>query len=301
MLEYQQKIKELWLHQKLLCVVVLIPTALATFYYGIIASDLYVSESQFVVRGPQKQSLSALGVLFGSGFSASNSDSQSLNAFLKSRDTLKTLKEKIPYQEMFQDRGADLLSRFPQPVLWDDSFEALHGYYLKHITLFTDPISSITHFKVKAFRAEEAALINETLLQIGEAFINKLNDRAQKDMIRFAREELKIAEQSAREASLAFSSYRTRAQKFDPTEHEQLLVNKELTLKQLEMRHAALTAAEDEARKQALYLARIEQPHLPDVASEPRRLYTIFTVLLVSSLLFGVLKMILAGVREHHD
>lgn len=53
-------------------VTVVLPTALATAYFGFIASDVYISESRFVVRSPDKQTASGLGVLLKSaGFSNS--------------------------------------------------------------------------------------------------------------------------------------------------------------------------------------------------------------------------------------
>ena len=60
-------------HLFLWCVV--LPTALAVSYYGFIASDVYVSQSLFVVRSPERQSTSPLGMLFkGAGFSRAQDD-----------------------------------------------------------------------------------------------------------------------------------------------------------------------------------------------------------------------------------
>jgi capsule polysaccharide export protein KpsE/RkpR len=44
---------------------------------------------------------------------------------------------------------------------------------------------------------------------------------------------------------------------------------------------------------------RIVEPNLPDSPSEPRRLRGIFATLVISILAYGILKMLLAGVREH--
>ena len=45
---------------------VIIPTACAILYYGFMASDVYVSEARFVVRSPDKPSMTGLGVLLKS-------------------------------------------------------------------------------------------------------------------------------------------------------------------------------------------------------------------------------------------
>ena len=56
---------------RLFLITVVIPTTLAVIYFGLIASDIYISESRFVVRSPQKQQ-SAMGLgslLQSAGFS----------------------------------------------------------------------------------------------------------------------------------------------------------------------------------------------------------------------------------------
>ncbi|MEW6318702.1 MAG: hypothetical protein AB1670_20240, partial [Pseudomonadota bacterium] len=69
---------------------VVVPTALATLYFGVVASDIYVSESRFVVRSPQRQSqsgsLSAL--LQGTGFSRAQDDTYPVIDYIESRDAL---------------------------------------------------------------------------------------------------------------------------------------------------------------------------------------------------------------------
>jgi len=43
----------------------------------------------------------------------------------------------------------------------------------------------------------------------------------------------------------------------------------------------------------------VVQPNLPDAPIEPRRLRDIFAVLVLSLIAFGIVKMLVAGVREH--
>ena len=47
---------------------VVVPTVLATLYFGFLASDVYVSESRYVVRSPEKPQKGGLGLLLGSAF-----------------------------------------------------------------------------------------------------------------------------------------------------------------------------------------------------------------------------------------
>ena len=54
---------------------VVVPTTIAIIYYGVIASDVFISESRFVVRSPQRQAQTGLSALLqGGGFARSQDD-----------------------------------------------------------------------------------------------------------------------------------------------------------------------------------------------------------------------------------
>ena len=59
--------------------------------------------------------------------------------------------------------------------------------------------------------------------------------------------------------------------------------------------------ARNDAQRKQLYLERIVQASLPDVATEPRRLRGILATLVVGLIAWSILTMLLAGVREHQD
>src|SRR6476646_82181 len=62
---------------------VLIPTLVASAYYGLIASDVYVSESRFVVRSPQRPQFSGIGALLqGGSFARSQDDTYSVHDYV---------------------------------------------------------------------------------------------------------------------------------------------------------------------------------------------------------------------------
>ncbi len=82
---------------------------------------------------------------------------------------------------------------------------------------------------------------------------------------------------------------------------ETLRLNRELADRELAQATAAVVTAEQEARRQRLYLDRIVSPHRPDEAIEPRRWLSILTVLATCVLIYGVGWLIWAGVREHRQ
>jgi capsular polysaccharide transport system permease protein len=201
----------------LFVVVVAVPTVAAVLYYSLVASDVYVSESRFLVRSPQHQTPSGLvgQLLQSSGFSHSQDDTYAVRDYILSRDALKELDDKLNLRKSFSSSDVDILDRFPG-LGWNRSFEKFYLYYGKHVGVDYDPVSSITILTARAFTADDARKINDLLLNISERLVNTLNDQSRRDLISFADNEVKIASDKAKDASLALLSYRSRQEVFEP-------------------------------------------------------------------------------------
>jgi capsular polysaccharide transport system permease protein len=83
--------------------------------------------------------------------------------------------------------------------------------------------------------------------------------------------------------------------------YEDLMMRRELADKEFAATTAALTSAEQESRRQKLYLERIVRPNTPDKATEPERLVQLLTVFLSALLAYGLGWLVYAGVREHRQ
>jgi capsular polysaccharide transport system permease protein len=355
----------------LVVITVLIPTALACLYYGIFASDVYVSESRFVVRSPDKPSSSGLGVILKSaGFSNSGDDIYVVQNYVKSRDALKALNNKNYLKNAY---GADTISIFDRfnPVGWDGSFEDLYKYYQNKVDVQHEAVSSTTTMTVRAYSAEDAHKINLLLLQQAEELVNRLNERGRKDLIGYALREVEEAKDNSRRAGSALANYRNREGVVDPekqatvqlqmisklqdeliTTQTQLLqlrtftpqnpqipvlrtrikglkqeieeqlgrvagnrrslaataeqfqrlqLESQFADKQLAAAMTSLQEAQNEARRKQAYVERIVSPSVPDEAVEPRRLRGVLATFLLGLIAWGILTMLLAGVREHND
>src|SRR6266513_5540521 len=102
---------------------------MAVLYLGLLAHDVYVSESDFVVRSPQRQMSSGIGALLqGTGLSQGSDDVYSVQDFLASRDALQKLDTRFHFKRTFVDHNIDHLSRFPG-LARNDSFGGLLRYY----------------------------------------------------------------------------------------------------------------------------------------------------------------------------
>lgn len=208
-----------WLRRHFLFVLlVLAPTVGAILYYGLVASDVYVSESRFLVRSPQHQAPTGLvgQLLQSTGITPhSQDDTYSVRDYILSRDALKELDQKLDVRKSFSNPDVDLFDRFPG-LGWSRSFEKFYLYYGKHVAVEYDPVSSISILTVRAFTAEDAHKINRSLLDMSERLVNTLNDRSRRDLISFADNEVKIASDKAKDAALALLTYRSSQAVFQP-------------------------------------------------------------------------------------
>jgi capsular polysaccharide transport system permease protein len=241
----------------LFLITVFLPTALAVGYYGFLASDVYISEARFVVRSPQRPAQGGLGALLqGTVFSRSQDDTYSVHDFIRSRDALRELDEKLKLRAAFSSQAIDVVNRFPGLEWWDESFEALHRHYLRHVGIDYDTVSSISVLRVRAYSAEQAQRINQQLLDMGERLVNTMNIRSRQDLIQVAETEVKLAEKRAREAAAALSAFRSGRALFDPDRQGALQLQGEARLRE------ELLAAQSQLEQ-----VRRVSPSNPQVAS----------------------------------
>jgi BexC/CtrB/KpsE family polysaccharide export inner-membrane protein len=353
----------------LFAVTVVIPVACSIIYYGFLASDVYVSESRFVVRSPDKPASSGLGVILKSaGFANASDEVFAVQSFVTSRDALRAINRNEAFRNAYTRPGISIIDRFDPTGLYG-SFEHLFNYYGGKVSLKSDAATSITTLTVKSYDAQSARKFNEQLLEMSEAMVNRLNERGREDLIGYASAEVQRAQSEAQRAASAMAAYRNRSGVVDPEKQaqiqlqmvsklqdeliaarsllaqlreaapqnpqipsvqsqiatlqreiaveqakaaggsrslsvnavrfQQLELENEFAGKQLAGALASLEEARNEARRKQAYVERIVNPSLPDEAIEPRRLRGIFATLIIGLIAYGILRMLLAGVREH--
>lgn len=363
--------KKKWFAKPLFWLTVILPTAFSTVYFGVVASDIYISESSFVVRSPKNQSsLTGFGALLqGSGFSRSQDDSYTVQEYMRSRTALEQLQQELPVKSFYDSQG-DILSRFNGFKL-NDSQEAFFRYFKDRLSIDLDSVSGIATLRVRAFKPEEGQQINQKLLSLGEELINRLNERARKDTLEYAEQAVEDAEKNVNDTAEALSKYRIKNKIFDlpaqsgvqlslistlkselirvetqlaqlvsitpdnpqvpalemrqkslrkeieqqsknlsgsnnsiatqTAEYQRLVLANELAQQQLTAAMTSLQNTRGEADRQQLYLEVINKPSQPDWALEPHRLYNILATFIIGLMLYGVLSLLIASIREHKN
>ena len=194
----------------------MVPTALAIIYFGLIASDVYVSESRFVVRSPDKPSMSGIGVLLkGAGFSNAGDEIYAADDYIQSRDALRALNRDGSVTRAYNNNDVSIFDRFNALGI-DGSFENLFEYFRKKVRVDFDTTSSITTLTVRAYNPQQAQKFNRQLLELAEDQVNRLNRRGRTDVIQLSEQEVADAEEAAQRAAVALAEFRNASGIIDP-------------------------------------------------------------------------------------
>lgn len=196
---------------------VVLPSLLTGVYFFGYAADQYESEADFVVRNPQLSGSNATGLSqflgLAGGMTMAEAESFSIGTFLSSHDAVFALQKKLDLVKLFRRPEADILSR----LWWDNpTAEILQRYYDQQVTVSFKQDTGITKISAHAFRPEDARVIVNTLLDLGEKRINEYNERAINETLRVAQSEVSRAEERVVAAQRNLTDHRMRNGDIDP-------------------------------------------------------------------------------------
>jgi capsular polysaccharide transport system permease protein len=213
---HRQRVDRIWRRlraQWAFLLVVVLPTLIASIYYFLIASNQYVSEARFMVRG-QSSAPSLIGqvLAMSTGSQPAEPELLSLTDYLKSHDAVRQLDERLQVVDMFRRPESDWFSR----VEAEPTAESLLDYYNNMISVSFDSLSNDAVLRVRAFRPEDAQRIADTLLNLGEELVNRFSERQRADTLEVARSEVERAEKRVMQARENLTAFRDREKSIDP-------------------------------------------------------------------------------------
>lgn len=173
---------------KALATVVGIPTLIAAIYFGLIASDMYVSEAKVAVRSA-KSGLSTNGLtalLSSPVLSSGGQDSLVVLEYSNSLDILEQLRDRVDFVEHYSNPDIDFLSRLDADATLDEMLD----YYLERVSIQRDVSSDVLTVKVRAFTPEVAQEIASLIIELNEQLVNELSSRMEEDAMASARSEV---------------------------------------------------------------------------------------------------------------
>ncbi|MCP5149649.1 MAG: hypothetical protein H6982_02780 [Chromatiales bacterium] len=346
-----------------------IPTLVSAAYYGLLASDIYISETRYAIRsGDDTPAAGLLSSVFGgSAGSSTSNDTIIVRDYILSRDMLRALQERLDLFAHYSSADVDILARMAS----DATEEEFLDHYRSMVDVTIDTSSNVTTLRVRAYDAAMSQRIATNLIDLSEQLVNRLSERITTDTLSFARREADEAETRVRDASDAVTRFRNETRSVDPSQETSAVlgivtqlesqlasaradlaeaqafmrtdtarvrslatrvdalerqVNLErsrlagqagtelarliddysplvLSQKLAEQRYSSaltsLEVARAEAQRKLRYLIPFVSPELPDEALEPERVKKVFTVLLLSTLIYGIGGLVLAAIYDH--
>ena len=219
---------------------VVVPTILATIYYGFWATRQYESVAEFTV-----QANDSIGV--GSGplaalLPTSNlaRDASLVNHYIRSRTMLSRLATEHGLIEHYQNPDADRWSRLDS----DASNEETYEYYLDKVKV-SGSGGGVMILRVRAYSAEAAQEYSLALLEYAEEMVNQLSERGRRDRISFAEAEVANSQERLRAARATLLALQGEGEELNPAASAMAI----MTIKtQLEAELAKATAELDSLR-----------------------------------------------------
>jgi capsular polysaccharide transport system permease protein len=192
-------------------VVVIVPTFVAAAYYGLVASDRYVSEAQFVVNVDSPDTSGTGSGAVGAG-SISEPGTLVLYNYIQSMEIMNKLDERIELRKRFATDKADYFSRLSPTASQEDA----HDYFLNRVHVIGEPTNPILTVRVEGFTPQDAQEILNAIVQISSDRLNTLLSKRQVDTITFAESLVERARSKLLDVQARLTSYRIEHSEIDP-------------------------------------------------------------------------------------
>ena len=194
---------------------IVLPWLLFAFYQMIWASPRFESQSQVIVRQPDDMATldASMALLTGLGMPAANTDTKLVEAYVHSNDMLEFLDEKLQLRNHFSHSDNDIFSRLSSRASSNDFLQ----YYIDHVLVEIDDVSSVIKISVQAFDSEFSNILNQEIVNRAEWYINSVSHQVSKEQLRFVQGEHEIVAKRLEESKANLINYQRENNLLDPT------------------------------------------------------------------------------------
>ena len=194
-----------------LFLVIVPPVVAAAYLYGV-ARDQYHSSVSFSIRSEEfANPLEALGA-FTEVSTSTASDVAILYDFIRSQALVERIQDTLDIREFYSRDARDIVYHLDE----DASIEDLVDYWGRMISVSTDAGTAIIDIEVRAFAPMEARAIAAAIVDESTTLVNEMSQVARDDAMRFASEDLVMAQDRLSEIRQRVREFRVKNRIIDP-------------------------------------------------------------------------------------
>jgi capsular polysaccharide transport system permease protein len=193
---------------------VIVPAVASSLYLFLVASNQYVSEVKFAVRGNIERlpGTDGLGPSASLAYMNSNQEVYAIANYIRSPAAVGDVDRAINLRRIFRAGGADWIARLRDKA----SAEDLLNYWTGMVTVETEPASGLVSVAVRAFTPQGALDIATAIRRNSEALVNRMQERPRTDLVGKSEAEVRATREQAAEAREAVTRYRNAQASVDP-------------------------------------------------------------------------------------
>ena len=195
-----------------LSVFVMLPTVFAGWYFYMLATPMFATNSEFVIQKAEASAAAGLGGLFQGTSMATQSDSITVQSYLTSRAAMVRLDEDHGFKAHFAAATIDPIQR----LVPDASNEAAYAVYQDHVRISYDPTEGILKMEVIAADPATSQMFSEALISYAEEQVDQMTQRLREDQMAGARSSYEAAEARRADALAAWLQIQEDVQQIDP-------------------------------------------------------------------------------------
>ena len=191
---------------------IVVPTCLAAFYYFSVASNQYVTEFKFAIRGMESRGKDALAAASGVPALELTGDAFIVTDFIGSPEIVSKVSQKLDVRAIFSNDAYDWFARLPAQATVEDT----NLYWKKMVHPHFDFLTGIVGVTVRAFTADDALNLSQAIIAESEDMFFRISERGRSDSVRFADQELERAETNLNRVRDQLRDFRQRERLLDP-------------------------------------------------------------------------------------
>jgi capsular polysaccharide transport system permease protein len=210
-------------------IVVIVPVVVASLYFAFFASDQFVSDFRFAVRGSTEHlpGADALGVVGGLAYLNSSQEVYAIAEYIRSRAAVEEVNRTVDLRRTFRAGGADWFSRLKDQA----TGEELLKYWRKMVTVSTEAVSGLVSVEVRGFTREDVTAVAFAIRGASEELMNQIQQRPREEMVTRAAGEVRMAREWAARARDELARYRASHSVVDPLDTARSLIDNVTELK----------------------------------------------------------------------